>query len=150
MQTKTIKMIILSDVYSDNPLAYAKEGDAGVDLRSTVDVNIGPGECVPIGLGVRFSIETPNLFMLLLPRSGMGKEGLILGNTAGVIDGGYQGEVIALAYNRNDKESGKVIRVIKGQRICQAVFLPFVTGVFETVETFTESARGSAGFGSTG
>lgn len=150
METKTIKMVILSDVYSDNPLGYAKQGDAGVDLRSTIDINIGPGECVPVGLGVRFSIEDPGLFMLLLPRSGMGKEGLILGNTAGVIDSGYQGEVIALAWNRNEKETGKVIRIVKGQRICQAVFIPFVTGQLEVVEKFTESARGSAGFGSTG
>lgn len=145
-----IKFISVSDVYNDNPLSYAKEGDAGVDLRSTVDVNIGPGECVPIPLGVRFHIEHQNLFMFLLPRSGMGREGLILGNTAGVIDGGYQGELIALAWNRNDKESGKVIRIVKGQRICQAVFLPFVTGIFEEVEAFTESSRGSTGFGSTG
>lgn len=150
METKVIKVIILSDVYTDSPLAYAKEGDAGVDLRSTVDVNIGPGECVPIPLGVRFHIEHQNLFMLLLPRSGMGKEGLILGNTAGVIDGGYQGEVIALAWNRNERETGKVVRVVKGQRICQAVFLPFISGIFWNVESFTESARGSAGFGSTG
>ena len=42
-------------------------------------------------------INNPNWAALLLPRSGLGaKNGIILGNTIGLIDSDYQGEVMAM------------------------------------------------------
>src|SRR6266487_522465 len=98
--------------------AYAKPGDAGLDLTSTVDVEVGPGEraMVPVGLAVAI----PEGFAgLVLPRSGLAsRQGLTLANAPGLIDSGYRGEIVCAVVNLDPRAPVKIAR---GDRIAQLV-----------------------------
>jgi dUTP pyrophosphatase len=127
--------------------AYAKAGDAGLDLTSTVDIVVGPGEraLIPTGLAVAI----PEGFAgLVLPRSGLAsRSGLTLANSPGLIDSGYRGEVTCSVVNL-DPDAPVEIR--RGDRIAQLLIVP--TPLVEPVwaENLPESERGEGGFGSTG
>ncbi len=75
--------------------SYAHPGDAGLDLTSAVDVEVGPGERALVPTG--FAVAIPEGHAgLVLPRSGLAsRHGLTLANAPGLIDAGYRGEVIA-------------------------------------------------------
>lgn len=136
----------------DGELRRAKAGDAAIDLRSAFDVTIPPGETVSIKTGVSVHVDNPNACALVVPRSGLGgKQGLVLGNLVGVIDSGYQGEIICFAWNRNERETGKSIELKRGDRFAQLMFVPILVPTMKVVEQFTAATeRGEGGFGSTG
>ncbi len=82
-----------------------------------------------------------------MPRSGLGhKHGIVLGNLVGLIDSDYQGELFISTWNR-----GLTSFSIKPlDRIAQLVIVPVSQATFNLVSEFTESDRGTGGFGSTG
>lgn len=142
---------------------YATPGACAVDLRSTVDAAIKPGECLPIDTGLSihcgsaYGEEHPRLddmgiCALILPRSGLGaNKGLVMGNLVGLIDEDYQGPLIVSAWNRNEQETKKVITFQRGERIAQMVFMLVLKPKLSVVEDFSISTqRGEGGFGSTG
>ncbi|MEX2204212.1 MAG: dUTP diphosphatase [Actinomycetota bacterium] len=122
-------------------------GDAGLDLRSAVDIDVGPGEraMVPTGLAVAI----PDGYAgLVLPRSGLASAyGLTMANAPGLIDAGYRGEVICAVVNLDRNEPVKIAR---GDRIAQLVLVavPDLDPVW--VGELPPSTRGEGGFGSTG
>ena len=142
--------------------SYAKEGDAGIDLRACIDdpIVIKEGECVLIPTGIAVYINDPNVVGLLMPRSGLGhKQGIVLGNTVGVIDSQYQGQILASIWNRNQDNTSNVLKEVHsdnrriinpGDLICQLIFMPFLTVEFDIVDSFVKSDRGEGGFGHTG
>jgi dUTP pyrophosphatase len=125
----------------------ARPGDAGLDLRSAIDVEVGPGEraMVPTGLAVAI----PDGYAgLVLPRSGLASAyGLTMANAPGLIDTGYRGEVICAVVNLDRNEAVKIAR---GDRIAQLVVVavPDLDPVW--MEELPSSTRGEGGFGSTG
>jgi len=126
---------------------------AGLDLHACVDrpLVIEPQmPAVLISAGIAFRIGDPDWCALLLPRSGLGhQQGLVLGNTIGVIDADYEGPCLISAWNRNP--AGEGIRVQPGDRIAQLVFTRVVRPEFAVVSAFsTPGARQQDGFGSTG
>lgn len=130
---------------------YGSSGAAAADLHAYLGtrpfLTIMPGETVNVSSGVKVSIGDPNYAMQLLPRSGLGRKGLILGNTVGLIDSDYQGEVVMVLHNRGRE----AITIENGDRVAQAIFLPVVHARFIEVASFsTETERGEGGFGSTG
>jgi dUTP pyrophosphatase len=127
--------------------AYAKAGDAGLDLTSTVDIEVGPGERVMIPTGLATAI--PEGFAgLVLPRSGLAsRHGLTLANSPGLIDSGYRGEITCAVVNL-DREKPVAIR--QGDRIAQLLIVPVPPVEPQWVEELPESERGEGGFGSTG
>jgi len=149
MQSIQLK-ILDSRLGNDIPLPdYATDGSAGMDLRACIDspLTIKPGETQLIPTGISIYIEDPSLCATLLPRSGLGhKHGIVLGNLVGLIDSDYQGQLFVSCWNRSDKEFTMEI----GERIAQMVILPVVRAHFEIVDDFTESQRGTGGFGHTG
>ena len=127
--------------------AYARPGDAGLDLRSAVDVEIGPGEraLVPTGLAVAIPEGHAGL---VLPRSGLAsRHGLTMANSPGLIDAGYRGELTCAVVNL-DRDTPVSIR--RGDRIAQLVVVPIAIVEPAFVEELPSSERGEAGFGSTG
>jgi dUTP pyrophosphatase len=135
---------------SDYPLPeYATAGSAGLDLRAIVDapVALPPGAAQLIPTGLAIHLEDPGLAAVILPRSGLGhKHGIVLGNLVGLIDSDYQGPLMVSCWNR-----GSVPYEIQpGERIAQLVVVPVVQVAMEVVRDFTESARGSGGFGHSG
>jgi dUTP pyrophosphatase len=78
---------------------------AGLDLHACIDrpLVLKPQMApVLISAGIALRIDSPDWCALLLPRSGLGhKEGLVFGNTIGVIDADYEGPCLISAWNRN-------------------------------------------------
>ena len=73
--------------------AYALPGDAGADLRTAVDVVLGPGERAVVPTGI--AVAMPEGYAAFVhPRSGLAaRYGVSLVNTPGTIDSGYRGEI---------------------------------------------------------
>lgn len=134
----------------DFPLPeYATPGSAGLDIRACLDAPLvlNPGESSLIPSGFAIHIEDNNLAAVLLPRSGLGhKHGIVLGNLVGLIDSDYQGQVYVSCWNRGNES----FTINPGDRIAQMVLVPVVQTRFELVNDFTDSSRGTGGFGHTG
>ena len=129
--------------------AYATVGSAGLDLRACIDTAcvLEPGQTRLIPTGLAMHIGDPGLAALLLPRSGLGhKHGIVLGNLVGLIDSDYQGPLMVSCWNRGDA----VFTIEPMERLAQLVIVPVVQAHFRVVDEFDASARGAAGFGSTG
>ncbi|MGN0039365.1 MAG: dUTP diphosphatase [Coriobacteriales bacterium] len=127
--------------------AYAKPGDAGLDLRSTVDVTIQPGKRALIGTGIALAIPE-GYAGFVQPRSGLAiKQGMTLVNTPGLIDSGYRGEICIIALN-TDKEQPIVIK--RGDRIAQLVIQAVPVVELIEVDELETSERSDTGFGSSG
>ena len=148
---KTIQLKIMDKrLGAEFPLPkYETQGAAGLDLRACIDapIEISPHETKLIPTGLAIYISDPAFAATILPRSGLGhKHGLVLGNSVGLIDSDYQGQLMISCFNR-----GKAAYTVKpGERIAQLVVLPVVRADFALVDEFTESERGVGGFGSTG
>jgi len=129
--------------------AYATEGSAGLDLRAAIDENLSlaPQAVCLIPTGLAVFIKNKNLAGMILPRSGLGhRDGIILGNSVGLIDSDYQGELKISLWNRGDK----IFEIKPGMRIAQLVIIPIVQAVFDQVEDFSPTVRAEGGFGSSG
>lgn len=134
--------------------AYQTPGSAAVDLFACIDAPaiLAPqAPAVLIGAGIALSFANLSMAALVLPRSGQGhRRGLVLGNSAGLIDPDYSGEIMVSAWNRNPPGS-EPITVQPGERIAQMVFVPILRPVLTVVDAFTRQTRRAAGgFGSTG
>ena len=126
---------------------YAKPGDAGVDLRSRVDVTIAPGERALVPTGLRIAI--PDGYAgFVQPRSGLAlRHGITCLNSPGLIDSGYRGELAVLLINTDRTEA---FRIERGERIAQLVIQAVASASFVEVADLDDSARGAGGFGHTG
>ena len=142
--------IKLEDYVSKEIPTYAHEGDACVDLKCmAIDTDMHENIII-LHTGVH--VELPEGYvMLIIPRSSNCKTPLYMPNSIGVIDSGYRGEIL-VKYKAPDrltfinyKDYYKV-----GDRVAQAIVLPYPTIKFTQVDNLTESSRGNGGFGSTG
>ena len=126
--------------------AYAKPGDAGLDLTATSVVTDEYGNVV---YGTGLAIEIPFGYAgLLFPRSSNSKTDLYLTNHVGVVDSGYRGEIMFKYRPYNGLVDAKVYSV--GERVGQIVILPYPSVSFEEVEQLSDTERGEGGYGSTG
>lgn len=151
----------LQVVVLDSRLAvpgYATDGSAGIDLhacsfdglRFQGRATIPPGNTFTIGTGVKMHIGSlgAGLVGMVMPRSSLGKRGLALQNTVGVIDEDYQGEIMLLCRNMHKH----LLFIDPMERVAQLVMMPvFRAGAVRVVEKFSsQTARGEGGIGSTG
>ena len=128
---------------------YASPGAAGLDLRACIDapLTLSPGDSQLVSSGIAIHVGDPAYAAVVLPRSGLGtKNGIVLGNLVGLIDSDYQGPLMVSLWNRG--KSAFTVQPL--DRIAQLVVVPVQQVEFEVVEEFAASARGAAGFGSTG
>ena len=133
----------------DLPLpAYAKPGDAGVDLRARdgVVIKAGGGRAlVPTGVAIAIPVGFAGFVQ---PRSGLAlANGVTCLNTPGLIDSGYRGELKVLLVNTDPSADFEVKR---GERIAQLLIMPAATPAVREVPSLDSTARGAKGFGSTG
>lgn len=131
---------------------YAKFGDVGMDFTATSKLT----ENDRIIYGTDLAFEIPEgYFMMLVPRSSIYKKDLYLTNHCGIIDSGYRGEV-KFIFRKDPKPEvfGSFFSPIDsyniGDRIGQAIILPYPKVEFEEVNELSDSERGSGGFGSSG
>jgi dUTP pyrophosphatase len=148
MSDVTVKVVRVRD-NRDLPLPrYQTELSAGLDLLADLDAPLTLGSLeralVPTGL----SIELPPGFEgQVRPRSGLAaRHGLTCLNAPGTIDADYRGEVKVILVNL----SNAPVTLARGDRIAQLVVTPVSRAALVEVDALSQSARGSAGFGSTG
>lgn len=140
---------VLDERLHDYMPHYATDGSAGMDLRALLDepLTLTSGECQLVRTGLAIYIEDPSLAGMILPRSGLGhKHGIVLGNLVGLIDSDYQGELMVSVWNRGQS----AFTLSPFERLAQYVLVPVVQAELSIVDAFTDSTRGSGGFGSTG
>lgn len=118
-------------------------GDSGHDLYASVSVVVQPGGTVRVSTGL--AIEIPiGMTGLVLPRSGLSAQGRVV--ITGTIDPSYRGDVGVLAHN-----AGKAAwHIAYGDRIAQILFVATPVVTLDPVAVLSDTARGGAGFGSTG
>lgn len=140
--------VLITRLDAQLPLpAVEHPGDAGMDLRSRVDVVLRPGERALVPTGI--AIALPSGFAaFVLPRSGLAlRAGLGLVNAPGTIDAGYRGEICVICINHDHEQS---IALQRGDRIAQLVVMPVPAVRLVEVAELPGSHRGEGGFGSTG
>ena len=130
--------------------AYETAGAAGADVRanfadrSTVTLVAGARVLIPTGLRM---VIPAGFEVQIRPRSGLAlKHGISMVNAPGTIDSDYRGPVGVILINHGDAP----FDVTHGMRIAQMVAAPVTQVEFAMVDTLDETARGAAGFGSTG
>ena len=144
-----IDIKILDPRLQTNLPAYATTGSAGLDLRACLTepltLQANAWQLVPVGIAIY--LRDSSYAALILPRSGLGhKHGIVLGNLVGLIDSDYQGQLMVSAWNR----SSVPFTIEPLERIAQLVIVPVMQAEFNIVNEFEASARGEAGYGSTG
>jgi dUTP pyrophosphatase len=125
------------------------DGSAAYDLKAMIEnsISLKPNENLLLGTGIALNMSGNSVCALILPRSGLGVKGLVLGNLVGLIDSDYQGEIKVSCWNRSSKE----ILISPGMRIAQLLFTPVIKPSFEIVDDFANSStRKEQGFGHTG
>ncbi len=132
----------------DLPLpAYARAGDAGLDLLAAEDVTLDPGERGAVRTGIELAIPDGYAGFVHARSGRAAKEGLAVVNAPGVIDSGYRGEVKVLLVNLDRSEP---IHLKRGDKVAQLVVQPVVRVELAEVEALEGSERGAGGFGSSG
>ncbi len=132
--------------------ARAHDGDAGVDLYSTEDVELAPGHRALVSTGIAVAIPY-GMVGLVHPRSGLAaRAGLSIVNSPGTIDAGYRGEIKVALINLDPDTP---IAIHRGDRIAQLVIqrveLPELIEVASFDEAgLADTTRGHGGHGSSG
>jgi dUTP pyrophosphatase len=127
--------------------SYSHPGDAGADLATAEDVELGPGERVLVRTGLAIALPA-GYAAFVHPRSGLAaKYGVTLVNAPGTVDAGYRGEIKVTLLN-TDRDHA--VRFNRGDRIAQLVIQRVERAVFHEAEVLPGSSRADAGFGSTG
>lgn len=146
--------------------AYAKPGDAGMDVHSAEEVVIRPAETVIVPTGLKLAIPE-GYEIQVRPRSGISlKTPLRISNSPGTIDSGYRDELGIIITNASQRDSENpdneltidnkgnmagTYRIRKGDRIAQLVLQEVPRMRLTRVESVSGigTDRGG-GFGSTG
>lgn len=123
--------------------------DSGFDLHSVADLEIAPMDRALVPTGLAFNIFK-NCELQVRSKSGLAlKQGLMVLNSPGTVDNGYNGEVKVILFNA----SSETIKINKGMKVAQAVVCPVIYGELlnlEHVSEIKERDRNANGFGSTG
>ena len=133
----------------DLPLpSYATEQSAGMDLYAAIDENVvlQPTEIKIIPCGISISLAQ-GYEAQIRPRSGLAaKHGITVLNTPGTIDSDYRGEIKVILINHGAQD----FIIERGMRIAQMIIAKHEVAVWDEVDCHEDTARGVAGFGSTG
>lgn len=139
--------VLVERLDPDLPLpAYEHPGDAGMDLRARIQVELAPGSRALVPTGIALAL--PDGFVALVhPRSGLAlRHGVTLVNSPGTVDAGYRGEIQVILINHGSEP----VVISRGDRIAQLVIQQVARARVHVAETLPGSHRAQGGFGSTG
>ena len=138
-----------AEVYGGG-LCYATPESAGMDLRACFEeeeIIIRPGERAQVPSGISVEPRVSGVAGFIYSRSGLGAvKGLVVAQGVGVVDADYRGEIVVWLLNTSDRP----VLVARGDRVAQLVFQPVCRLEPCTVDSLSETIRGSGGFGHTG
>jgi len=123
---------------------HQREGDAALDIRSSENCIIRPGEKKLVGSGLAFEIPL-GYAGLIWDRSGIASKHEVH-VMAGVIDSNYRGEIKILMKNLSNKE----FEIARGDRIAQMLIQPVQSVEIEETDNLSETSRNDNGFLSSG
>ncbi|MGD9794100.1 MAG: dUTP diphosphatase [Acidimicrobiia bacterium] len=132
----------------DLPLpAYARDGDAGLDLVAREPAVLAPrGGRALIATGLALAIPM-GYAGFVQPRSGLAlRHGVTVLNSPGLIDAGYRDELKVVLVNTDPEAE---FRIERGDRIAQLVIQRVEQVALRVVDSLDGDGRGG-GFGSTG
>jgi len=140
--------VLIQRLDPDLPLpSYAHPGDAGADLVTAQDLELGPGQRAVVATGMAIALPA-GYAAFVHPRSGLAaRHGVTVVNAPGTVDAGYRGEIKVTLLNT---DTTVPIRLRRGDRIAQLVIQRVEHAAFHEVRRLPGSARGDGGFGSTG
>lgn len=144
-----VRIVRIDQKYKDIPLPrYITVGAAGMDVFAAIDeqMTIEPLSTALVPTNIAIELE-PGYECQVRTRSGLAiNYGIFALNAPGTIDSDYRGEIRIILSN-----FGKEPFTIKrGDRIAQLVFAKYEQVSFVEVTKLEETARGTAGFGSSG
>ena len=139
------------------------KGAAGWDLYASKETELIAYQPTLVPTDLEIAIPKGHM-LLVLPRSGNSlKKQIIIPNSPGLIDSDYRGHLQVIltwipfvGHYENGTglkdEYGRDQQMIitKGDRIAQAVLVPYVEQIWTPVKKLPKTERGSGGFGSTG
>ena len=141
---------------------YAKNGDAGMDIRAAEDIIINPGETVVVPTGLKVAIPT-GYEIQVRPRSGVSlNTPLRIVNTPGTIDSGYRDEIGIIVHNSSKSGTNEYFisekgnkqgsyRIKRGDRVAQIVLNEVPTIKWKEMSDISrEGINRGGGFGSSG
>lgn len=137
--------------WAPDNLEPAHPGDAGLDLRASEQVLIGPGAHTFVHTGVRIALPLNTFAWVVARSSTFGQYNLLV--LPGIIDAEYTGEIGVSVFN----PTTWAVRIRSGERVAQLLLLKngWTDYVLEPVGSPeevhpVETTRGANGFGSTG
>jgi dUTP pyrophosphatase len=125
---------------------YQTEGAACFDLHTIEACVIAPGRATTLRTGLAFEVPKGRAMMVYSRSSHGFKHGVRLANCVGVIDSDYRGEVLVRLTN----DDSEYVNIYPGDRVAQAMLIQAQQCKLEEVDTLSDTARGTGGFGSTG
>ena len=124
----------------------ATEHSAGYDFYSPVGITIPPHEMVMIWTDIKAHMHDDNA-LLIIPRSSMGKQPIMISNTIGLIDSDYyenpdnDGNIGFAFYNMSDVD----VLIKAGERVLQGIFTKYLITEDDNAEEVRTGGTGSTG-----
>ena len=117
----------------------ASKRSPGLDLYSSIDVNIEVGSINKINTGICISLPE-NSYGSIRDKSSLATKGLL--TLGGVIDNDYTGEIIVIMTSLIEP-----IKIKKGQKIAQLIVSNIMYPEIKKVKFLKETERNNKGFG---
>ena len=117
----------------------ASKRSAGLDLCSTIDINIEVGSIKKINTGIPVSLPE-NSYGSIRDKSSLAAKGLL--TLGGVIDNDYTGEIIVIMTSLIEP-----IKIEKGQKIAQLIVCNILYPEIKKVKYLKKTERNDKGFG---
>ena len=115
-------------------------GSAGYDFKAPETVVVPAHKYIQFDSGVKVDMRPGYVFNLYI-RSSLGKKGLTLTNSVGIIDSDFHDTIQAFIMNNSDED----YTLYKGERYMQGIFTKF----YPTIDD-TATGKRVGGIGSTG
>ena len=117
----------------------ASKGSAGLDLYSSIDIDIEVGSIKKVNTGICISLPE-NSYRSIRDKSSLASKGLL--TLGGVIDQDYTGEIIVIMTSLIEP-----IKIKKGQKIAQLIVSNIMYPEIKKVKFLKDSERNNKGFG---
>ena len=130
--------IVLMNDNTIIPMRASKES-AGLDLYSSIDIDIEVGSIKKINTGICISLPE-NSYRSIRDKSSLASKGLLM--LGGVIDSDYTGEIIVIMTSLIE-----TIKIKKGQKIAQLIVSNIMYPEIKKVKFLKDTERNNKGFG---
>ena len=130
--------IVLMNDNAIIPTRASKES-AGLDLYSSIDIDIEVGSIKKVNTGICISLPE-NSFGSIRDKSSLASKGLL--TLSGVIDKNYTGEIIIIMTSLME-----TIKIIKKKKIAQLIVSNIMYPEIKKVKFIKDTERNNKGFG---